>query len=179
MPHLVQMDKRNRKKGLVIIGAEVQRSSDDDIKKIVDDHDVEFTITKGVQGPAFGSGIPRAVVFDATGKVVFTGHPADDKFERAVKDALRELKKSGGVSSEKTKSNLPAKQEPLIALRTWTNSEGKSIKAAVLSADAEQVKFKLSNGKTTNYPISQLSEDDQTVIKEAVEEAGAEDGNEE
>jgi len=179
MPHLVRMDKRNRKKGLVIIGAEVQGSTDDAINKIIDDHDVEFTITKGVQGPSFGSGIPRAVVFDATGKVVFTGHPADDKFERAVKDALRELKKSGGAPSDKPISRLPEKKKPLIEQRTWTNSEGKTIKAAAISVQGDKVKFKLSNGKTVDYPIAQLSGEDQESIKEAVEEAGDEDGNEE
>ena len=171
MPHLVQMDKRYRKKGLVIIGAEVQGSDDAAIKKITDDHKVEFTVTKGVQGPSTGSGIPRTVVFDATGKAVFAGHPADDKFERAVKDALRELKKSGGAPTEETKSNFPEKKQDLIAQRTWTNKEGKSIKAAVLSIDGDQVKFKLSNGKTANYEIANLSEEDQEIIQKAGEEA--------
>ena len=176
MPHLVQMDKRNRKKGLFLIGSEVQGSTDDAIKKIIDDHDVEFTITKGVQGPAFGSGIPRAVVFDATGKVVFTGHPADDKFERAVKDALRELKKSGGPpSADEPESSFAEKDKPLIEQRTWTNNEGNTIKAEVISVEGDKVKFKLSSGKTVNYPISQLSEQDQQTISEAAAEAGGEE----
>ena len=173
MPHLVRMDKRYRKKGLVIIGAEVQRSDDAAIKKITDEHKVKFTIIKGVSGPSLGRGIPSAAVFDATGKAVFVGHPADDKFERAVKDALKELKNSGGAPSEKPKSKFPEIAKPLIAQRNWTNKEGKSIKAAVLSIDGDQVKFKLSNGKTANYEIGNLSEQDQETIKEAGAEAEA------
>ncbi len=172
MPHLVQMDKRNRKKGLVIIGAEVQNSGDDAIKKITDENKVEFTITKGVSGPSTGRGIPRAVVFDATGQIVFSGHPADDKFERAVKKALSALKKSGGApGSEVAGGRLPPKKEPLVAQREWTNSEGKKIKAAVLAVEGGKVKFKLSNGNTVDYPLDKLSEDDQESINEAADEA--------
>lgn len=155
---------------MVIIGAEVQNSSAEAIKDITDKHKVKFTITKGVNGPPTGRGIPRAVVFDATGKVVFTGHPADDQFERTVKKALRELKKSGGVPEKETEEPKPVKNEPMIAQREWTNSEGKSIKASVLAVEGDKVKFKLSNGKTVNYPLDQLSEDDQAAIKEAAEE---------
>ena len=168
MPHLVQMDKRNRSKGLVIIGAEVQNSADAAIKGVTDKHKVKFTVTKGVSGPSTGRSIPRAVVFDATGQVVYSGHPGDDKFERSVKKALSALKKSGGApGAEVAKGRLPAKKEPLVAQRAWTNLEGKTIKASVLALEGGNVKFKFSNGKTVDYPLEKLSEDDQEAIKEA------------
>lgn len=161
------MDKRNSKKGLVIIGAEVQGSSDDAIKAIIKEHKIKFTITKGVSGPPTGGGIPHAVVFDATGKVVFKGHPADGKFEKSIKTALKELKKNGGVPEDEPKSSLPEKKKPLIAKRTWTNDEGKKIIASVLSADDTHVEFKLANGKKVKYPVAKLSESDQELIKES------------
>jgi len=166
------MDKRNRSKGLVIIGAEVQNSADAAIKGVTDKNKVEFTITKGVSGPSTGRGIPRAVVFDATGQVVYSGHPGDDKFDKSIKKALRELKKSGGApGAEVSGGRLPPRKEPLVAQRAWTNSEGKTIKASVLALDGEKIKFKLTNGKTVNYPLEKLSEEDQKAIKEAAEKA--------
>ena len=167
MPHLVQMDKRYGEKGLQIIGAEVQLSTKDAITKVTDEYKVKFPITKGIQGPSTGRGIPRAIVFDMSGKVVFTGHPADDQFERAVKKALRERKKATGDNGKKSK--LPEVSKPLVAQRSWTNTEGKKITASVLSSDGENVEFKLSNGKKVKYPITKLSESDQELVKKASE----------
>lgn len=165
MPHLVQMDKRYGDKGLKIIGAEMQRSPKEKVQKIADKFKVKFPLTQGIQGPSTGSGIPRAVVFDPAGKVIFSGHPADDQFKRTVKKALRELKKLSG--SGERKSNLPEVSKPLIEQRSWTNDEGQPLVAAVLSMTASEVEFKLSNGKKVQYPISKLSEEDQNLIKEA------------
>ena len=164
MPHLVQMDKRYGDKGLKIIGAEVQRSPKEKVQKIADKFKVKFPLTKGIQGPSTGSGIPRALVFDPAGKVIFSGHPGSDQFERTVKKALRELKKLSGSGARK--SNLPEVKKALIEQRTWTNDEGKPLVAAVLSMTESEVEFKLSNGKKVPYPISKLSEEDQDLIKE-------------
>jgi len=165
MPHLVQMDKRYSKKGLQIIGAEVQGSTKESITQITKKFKVKFPITKGIRGPSTGSGIPRSVVFDTEGNVIFTGHPASDDFERAVKKALRDVKDLDDHVGRK--SNLPEVRKPLIAQRTWTNSEDKKITASVLSVEGDDVQFKLSSGKKVKYAIAQLSEKDQNLIKEA------------
>lgn len=55
---------------------------------------------------------------------------------------------------------------PLIEERTWTNTEGRTILAAVISADTETVKLKLSDGKLVDYPIAQLSEPDQERVRQ-------------
>lgn len=167
MPHLVQMDMLYSKKGLQIIGAEVQGSPKKSITKITDKFKVKFPITKGVRGPSTGSGIPRSVVFDTEGKVIFTGHPASGDFERVVKKALDDVKDFDAHSGRKSK--LPEVKKPLIGQRSWTNNENKTINAAVLSVVGDDVEFKLTSGKKVKYPISKLSEDDQNLIKEAAD----------
>ena len=162
MPHLVQMDKLYSKEGLQIIGVEVQGSTKKSITKITKKLKVQFPITKGIiSGPSTGSGIPRSVVFDTEGKVIFTGHPGSSDFKSAIKKALRD------VTNLNRKSNLPVVSKPLIGQRTWTNTEDKKITASVMSVEGDDVQFKLSSGKKVKYPIAKLSEKDQDLIKEA------------
>ena len=163
MPHLVEMDKRNRKKGLRIIATERQNSSEEDIKALTEKNKVEYTITRGTSGPVDGSGIPHAYVFDVNGQLIFHGNPGDGDFERTVKKALRE------VPDEEEKSTFGTatkSAEPVIAERSWTNAEGKKIVASVTEVMGDFVKFKMKNGKTVSYAIDKLSEQDQTLIKE-------------
>ena len=63
MPHLVQMEKKLSKKGLVVVAPEVQGSSEEDIKKLVDKNKIGYTVTKSISGPRLGNGIPRTAVF--------------------------------------------------------------------------------------------------------------------
>jgi len=157
MPHLVQMDKRYSKKGLKIIAAERQNSSTDQVKKLAKKHDVEYTITNGGNGPIPTRGIPHAFVFDVNGNVIFNGHPGDDDFERTIKKALKDV--------EDTESESTSTSGPLIAKRTWTNNEGKQIKADLLAVVGDKAKLRLVNSKIVLYDIAKLSEDDQAEIK--------------
>jgi hypothetical protein len=111
-------------------------------------------------------GIPHAVVFDAAGKLVFAGHPADDEFERTIKKSLRDVNVDGDAGDDDAPLDVA---KPVIETRNWTNDAGKTISASVLSIADDKVKFKLSNGKEVDYPIAKLSEDDQTLIKETAE----------
>lgn len=168
MPHLVEMDKRNRKKGLRIIATERQNSSEDVIAALTKKNKVEYTITRGTSGPVDGSGIPHAYVFDVSGKLIFNGHPSDDEFERTVKKALREVADDSEKKSTFGPSTLKV-EEPLIAERNWTNAEGKEIVASVTAVAGDFVSFKMKNGKVVSYPIEKLSEEDQALIKETAE----------
>lgn len=169
MPHLVQMDKKLRKKGLVIIAAEVQGSSKDKIKNVIENANAEFTVTEGVNGPINVRGIPTALIFDTAGKMIFNGHPSDDSFDRIVKKALKDVKIEEDTPKKARKSN-----KPIIAQRAWKNKEGKSITASVTKIEDEQVTFKLRNLKVMKYDISKLSEPDQEMIKNAMEESAEE-----
>ena len=87
MPHLVQMNKKYSKKGMVLIGAEVQGSAEDKINEIIDEHKVQFTVTKGIIGPNLSNSIPHMAVFATNGDLVFNGHP--NNAEKAIKIAKK------------------------------------------------------------------------------------------
>ncbi len=161
MPHLVKMDKKYSKKGLRILAPEVQSSSVEAIEKLVKEHKINYPIMKGSTRAPNMKGIPHSVVFDASGELVFEGHPMSPDFDKAIKKALKDVE----VVDEDDDGGLFAK--PLIAQRTWTNSEGKPLVAAVTAIEGENVMFKLKNGKKIPYPIAKLSEADQKLIKEA------------
>ncbi len=152
----------------------MQGSTPEDIEAVAKEHRIGFPITKGTTRAPTMKGIPHAIVFDAAGKLVFAGHPADDQFDRTVKKALRDVDAESDGSGSRT-SLLPEAPKPVIESRTWTNEAGRKISASVLSIDGENVRFKLSNGKEVNYPIAKLSEEDQELIKESAEKDGEEE----
>ena len=77
MPHLVQMDKRYKDKGLTVIAAEVQNSPQDAIERVAKDARAEFTITKGTTRPPTLRGIPHAVVVPASSPPDLSGLAGD------------------------------------------------------------------------------------------------------
>jgi len=160
MPHLVQMDRKYAKKGMVLVGAEVQGSNDEKIKEVIDEHDLKFTVTKGIAGPSLSNAIPHMAVFDVKGDLVFTGHP--NQAEKAIKTALKEVKEDSSPTDE---SSIFAKPKYLIEERLWTNDKGKTLKAALITLEGNTGMFRFSNGRTFNYDITKLSSDDQTLIK--------------
>ena len=150
LPHLADLDKRYRDKGLLIIGAESQGHSKNDIEPLLKKANVNYTITSGASGPIQVRGIPRAFVFNVEGGLVFDGHPGDEGFDRSIKKALRD------VGAMKEDSSAPA--GPLIESTTWTNSEGKEIRAAVQSADSKEAVFVNVVGNVTPEQLAELGE---------------------
>ena len=165
MPHLVRMDKKYRKKGLKVIADERQGSPVEDIEEVAKDNRAEFSITKGTTCPPGMGGIPHAVVFDSTGKLIFSGHPSEDNFDRSVKNALKDV----DAEPEEDEGGLPPVAKPVIDERAWTNSDGRTIKAAVMRVEGDKVVFKMK-GREIPYPLEKLSDEGQDAIKEATEE---------
>lgn len=162
LPHLAKMDKRYRDDGLLIIGAESQNHSKADIEPLVKKNKIEYTITQNANGPINFNGIPRAFVFDVQGNLVFNGDPHEDDFERSIKKALKDVEEAGEESSSfATSSNL-------FETKTWTNSEGKEIKAAVKEASDTEVTFVMFAGKIVKYPLEKLSEESRKEIEAAL-----------
>ena len=160
MPHLVQMDKRYGKKGLQLIGAHVQGGEKDKIVSKVEDLKMKFPVTEGISGPSLGAtGIPHLMVFDVTGKLVFSGHPMNGA-DKVIKKELRKVPADG---SDSKGFGLPERLKD--DTRDWTNTEGKTIQAAFVSSTEDKVMLKLKNGKEVNYPMANLSEADQAFIK--------------
>ncbi len=165
LPHLVQMDKKYAKKGLRIIGAHVQNSPDEEIKEMVKDKKIKFPVTRGANGPVRSGGIPNMIVFDTSGKIVFNGHPADSESDKAIKRALRGVKESGsGRAGTSSLVSLGA-SSVLVEERTWTNADGKSLRAALVSMDGDTGTFRRSNGQKFQYDVTKLTEADQKMIE--------------
>lgn len=166
LPHLAQLEKDNRAKGLVVIGAESQGSSKDEIKPLIEKAKVEYTITDGAEGPIEVTGIPRAFVFDRQGKLAFDGSPLDKAFTEAVTKALGDGAPATTPAATAGTTPAPAATAttPLIASRAWTNADGKEIHAAVKSVDANNVVFLMDGGKEVTYPLSKLSEESRNAI---------------
>ncbi|MEP2775636.1 MAG: TlpA disulfide reductase family protein [Luteolibacter sp.] len=160
LPHLAKMDKRYREDGLLIIGAESQNHSKKDIEPLIKKNDIEYTITSGARGPISFSGIPRAFVFDVKGQLIFNGNPQESDFESSIKKALKEVEAAGDESS--------ASSGNLFETKTWTNSEGKEIEAAVSEATATEVTFVMFAGKVVKYPLEKLSEESRKEIEAAL-----------
>ena len=157
MPHLVKMDKKMKPKGLSIIAAESQNTPEDKIKGILDEHKAEFTVTRQARGPLRSRGIPNAYVFGVDGQLIFKGHPMSPDFERTIKKALKEFK---------GEDDQPEIKGDVFPQRTWKNTDGKPLVASVTEIKADQVIFKLKNGRKIPYDISKLSEEDQALINE-------------
>src|SRR5262245_4676012 len=58
LPHLAEMDREHRDEGLVIIGAESQMSTKDQMKPLLEKAKVDYTIVEGAEGPIEVTGIP-------------------------------------------------------------------------------------------------------------------------
>jgi thiol-disulfide isomerase/thioredoxin len=160
LPHLAALDKRNRDKGLLIIGAESQNHSKADIEPLVKKNKIEYTVTAGANGPIDFNGIPHAFVFDVEGMLIFNGHPGDEDFERSIKKALKDV---GETEPDKVASSAN-----LFETKTWTNSEGMELKAAVREATDTEVTFIMFAGKIVKYPLNKLSVESQKEITDAL-----------
>ena len=195
LPHMADLDKHFRDKGLCIIGAESQGSSKEAIKPLLDNAKVKYTITAGASGPMQGNSIPRCAVFDPQGLLVYNGYPAGPGFDKAIKDSLRKVKgadadeakaggssiaKAGGAKEAKpgaaTDGKAAAATEPpasavatLIPMRAWTNSDGREIRAAVTKIDSSNVTFLMPNNKEVVYPLDKLSEGSRITLISATQ----------
>jgi thiol-disulfide isomerase/thioredoxin len=88
LPHIEQIAKRGKDK-LVVIGAHSQNATDEEVKETVKKHRLSYTITKGASGPVSSGGIPHALVFNTKGELIFSGHPMDEGFDKAVRKATQ------------------------------------------------------------------------------------------
>lgn len=167
LPDLAKMDKRYRDDGLLLIGAESQNHTKQQIEPLVKKNKIEYTITAGANGPISFSGIPRAFVFDVQGQLVFNGNPHEEGFERSIKKALKDVGETAtepstaAAASNTTSTNL-------IEMKDWTNAEGNQIKAAVRDANDTEVTFVMVAGKFVKYPLEKLSEASREEIKAAL-----------
>ena len=101
LPSMERIAKRYKDK-MLVFGAHCQNGTDDEVKAVVKQNRLTYTIVKGVNGPISFSGIPHVFVFDTTGALVFTGSPFDKSFERALHKATT---KASGTAAAATKGS--------------------------------------------------------------------------
>jgi thiol-disulfide isomerase/thioredoxin len=166
LPELVKIHKRYEKKGLAVVGMEVQNSETEAIIEVLDDARVKYPVVKGGNTPVSSKGIPHALVFGADGKLIWAGNPHDDEFLTSIKQGLRKVDDAPPAAAE---NDQPA-SGPIIASRDWTNTDGKKIRAEVVRIDDSKVTFRMNGNREIAYDIAKLSEDDQKLIREAAEE---------
>lgn len=78
--------------------------------------------------------------------------------EEAAAEAKKEEEKLA-------KEEATEKPELLADSQLWTNADGKTIRAAVVSVDEENVVFLMRRNKQVTYPLSKLSEESQNKLK--------------
>ena len=125
IPHLVELHKTYREKGVVLIGLT------DETKTKVEPFAAEMGMTYAVgcgsrSKSAYGvRGIPHAFVVDVAGKVVWRGHPASDGFETAIQEQLRTNPPTLLSSEAKAKAlAIVQKAEEALAEKAYLRAAG-------------------------------------------------------
>ena len=89
---------------------------------------------------------------------------------RDLKKAIKEMDVVGNAASADDEVEEEAGGSTLLAEeQAWTNSEGKTITAAILMADENSVTFQMPNGKAVEYPVSKLSASSQENVAALLE----------
>ncbi len=92
LPEMAKFAKSNEKKGLVVVGIEVQNGTKDQIMKLLKPAKVAYPVFAGGNSGASSNSIPHACVYGVEGKLLWHGNPQDEKFKDTVKDALKAVK---------------------------------------------------------------------------------------
>jgi thiol-disulfide isomerase/thioredoxin len=77
VPHIVQLQDELADFGLVIVAQHRQKATDEEVQATARARGINYTVTTGHVSGSTATGIPHCFVFDANGKCVFEGNPAD------------------------------------------------------------------------------------------------------
>ncbi len=88
---------------------------------------------------------------------IMAGAPLEGEGEKMAESA----------EEKKEESGLPARQEPLKG--SWTNREGKTIEATLLRVEGDKAVLQMSNAQIYKYPISDLSDQSQEIVRKFAE----------
>jgi hypothetical protein len=104
-----------------------------------------------------GNSSPRITVVEPTKLKFITGAgynviSTNKNWDKEMKAKIDEAMKP--LTSSKTATAITSKTELLY---DWTNTEGKTIRAALIEKKENSVILKLESGKTVEYPLEKLS----------------------
>jgi hypothetical protein len=128
---------------------------------------IPIPVRNAIRSPEAGKYIPKLIVTDSTasnvvGVVGYTDLKGD-KALNAVKRKLKEIKASIPALTASTVNSLAS-----ASMEPWTNTEGKTITAAYVSATSTAITLKLQNGSTVVVPMEKLSADSQKRALELI-----------
>ena len=110
----------------------------------------------------------------STGLKGFSYKELSDDTRKTVRELKKELKEMDVVGSAATADDeveTEVEEPTLLAEeQAWTNAEGKTITAAIVTADETTVTFKMPKGNTVAYPIEKLSDSSQEDVLALLEE---------
>jgi cytochrome c biogenesis protein CcmG/thiol:disulfide interchange protein DsbE len=89
IPHLIQLHEKYAKDGVVIVG--LTDEPKDKVEPFAKKMNMTYIVGYGSPtGDAYGvEGIPTAFVIGPEGKVVWSGHPMDENFEKTLEGLVR------------------------------------------------------------------------------------------
>ncbi len=90
VPHLNDLDKKYRDRGLVIVG--LSNEPKETVEPFAKDFKMSYVVGYGSKSASdYGvRGIPAAFLVGRDGKVLWNGHPMDPEFEKAIEKAIGE-----------------------------------------------------------------------------------------
>jgi hypothetical protein len=179
MPQLVALDKRYRDKGFRLIGIHSQAGTDEEILAPVKKLKAKYSIARSGQSAVEFQGIPHMFIFNPKGELVFTGHPGGGEAEKIIKRELRALAAGGGDDDEDSPF-APKKGEvkgPLVAERTWTSADGRTMIASLVSVKDGSGTFKRKDGKTFELALDRLSDADRKAVEDAEKKASGDEAS--
>ncbi|MEM9479101.1 MAG: c-type cytochrome domain-containing protein [Verrucomicrobiota bacterium] len=86
-----------------------------------------------------------------------------ESFEDLIADLPGHHLANEKPADTKPKSNLPERKT--YEEQDWTNTDGKTIRAALIKVANDKAHLRLSNGKIYEYPIEKLSEESRKQLK--------------
>ncbi len=115
-----------------------------------------------------GKYLPKTTITDAgleyhVLSVRYESWKEESKTMRHIKKQLKESK----LKLDDLKKKSAPKAPPF---QTWTNAEGKKIKAQFVGLSGSDVTLKIPSGKKVSYPLDKLSESSQKLAKSLNEE---------
>lgn len=112
-----------------------------------------------------GKFIPKVLVTSADGSEPIGSVTYETLYDDARK-AARAMKKKVAAKLAEAPAEVVVAKNPLLAEeQEWTNDQGKTIRAAVVRVDGEEVEF-LIKRKKVSYPLNKLSEESAAKLKD-------------
>ncbi|MDB4673657.1 TlpA family protein disulfide reductase [Verrucomicrobiales bacterium] len=156
---LAALDKKNRAEGLVTIAAEIQKAERGEVLAIIGREQVTYPVVLGSEGPEIGgAGLPKSLLFDITGKLVFSGHPKAPGLEAALKKSLL----------SRSRQQILGGGDPGAsgAEREWSLADGSKITASLIKSSENSVKLRLPGGRVVTKKMAELSQKEQRRLAE-------------